>query len=243
MANKSNRGRKLKEYDESEVEQIIERYVEEHKGIGEIKPYAIYLYAKGLYDTTELGTFYKESFWRSETQPGRKLINKWNNLFKKSQEVDLEVKVGFYDTGALIGQNKTDLTRAVMKKLELNETIGRKYVRKYAKKEEECEALKQRLKELEQKVLEYQDDIETLQSTLFDITLASTNKRSKMTDILSVKGERSKMVESILKHGLAGLNDERFDWWLKGKVQEEENSNVVNFQEEKKSSAFDDFSF
>lgn len=245
----SRRGRPKVEYNQEEIYEMIQKYLQEKEGVFEIKPYAFHIFVQDMYEKGELKTKYASSFWRSQTQLGRQLIDKWNDTLKKSMESETEENVGFYNTEALLETVEEIPKKAIIKKLKLNEMQGRKFAQKYTKKQKECDELKKQVEELKQQLQDKNNLIERLEATLFDLTVASTSKRSKLTNQLDIREGRSAMVKAILQYSLGDLDSSRFDAWLDGKAEETEGNSVkkdprvVNFQEKKSTSAYDDFSF
>ncbi|MBT2677376.1 hypothetical protein J7E38_00100 [Bacillus sp. ISL-35] len=240
---KKKRGRPSSERNKNEVEEIIKRYLKEFSNIHEIRPYAVFTFAESI--KSELEGEYASSFWRSKGQMGRDLIDHWNDTLKASKESEKNQKRGFYNTEALLQSGDGILTKAIIKKLKLNESTGKYYEGQTEKLGKQNKELKERLAEVENLLNQKQIEVERLEEALFDVTLASTKKRSKIENILDVGEERSPMVVSLLKYSLGDIKPEFFDNWLRGKSGSEQaaNSNIINLQEKKQQSAFDDFSF
>ncbi|MBT2721420.1 hypothetical protein [Bacillus sp. ISL-46] len=239
-------GRPFKEYEDEEIEKIIKLYLKINESITIIKPYSVYQFSKELYESGKIKQEFKQSFWRNDTQLGRKLINKWNEILKKSKEKPIDDNKGFYNTESLLARYSETLPKGVIKKLKLNEEKGKRFALKSEKKEMECEALKKQIATLENELQKKVDEQEILEQTLFNVTLASSQKRSKMENLMDVSGERSAMVEEILKYGFSEVDSGMFKAWMTGMDKaraQKEKAKLIKFEEKKRTSAFDDFTF
>lgn len=241
MMSSPKRGRPISKHDSEEVEEIVKKYIEENPDKDEIKPYALSTYIFTDYIFKDLKEKYTQSFWRSKGQLGRDTIDKWNDILAENRKQSKKKNHGFYNTEHLINSVNGVINDTLIKKLKYNELRGRNLEKQLEQKEQKNQKLQEQIKDLKQRYHREKEKSERLETFLFDITLVSTKKRSKLDNLLDIKEPRSPLVEAILKYSLGDLNPSRFDAWLKGEYKEsEEGHNVINF---KKNSAFDDFPF
>lgn len=240
------RGRPSAVHDIKEVEGIIKKYIDENPDKDIIKPYALAKYHFVEEEMNQVKERYATSFWRSQGQFGREMIDKWNSVLAETRKGVMKENQGFYHTDSLVQSGNGKLSATIFKKLKLNESRGKYLSEKLDEKEKMYKELEGKFEDLNSRYRQALEQNERLEVLLFDITLASSYKRSKMENLIDLNGERSPMVESILKYSLGDLESDRFDLWLRGKSEEvnkKENLNIVSFPDNKNTSAFDDFSF
>lgn len=245
-----SKGRPKIQIPESIVKEIIYQYSKERNITGKIKYMDVFRFSTELFEKKEIQYNISEFFWRKGD--GKVLIDKANQIFTHSLPSNENFDEIVIDTEDAVNKffngNKQDKYKLIGS-LKMNEQKLKHYIKQYvrcdkqlAESKEEVKILKENIKDLNQKVTAYENQ-------LFQWLELSNNKNIPLINLLTTGSTRSSHVEELLKSIFSNNPLEVFSkiellngsLHTKDTIDKESSVTSINKYKEKSVSVLDDF--
>lgn len=213
---KTNLGRK-NVLSKNEVKEIIYKYQQEENVLGKIKSMEVYRFTQRLYEKGEISVLPSSDFWRRTGRLGKEMINESNKVITHKFSTTEGKEIVVPSIIDLIYKHKKEPERLIKMLLPLETQLDKSLIRE-KKLKEKLDTQIDKNKDLEGRLMEIQD-------LLFRLMRYSAKNDSKLKNLLNTGSTKTDFVS---KAANLMFNDYH---WYKELEKNEENSNVVSFNE------------
>ncbi|MBD8071280.1 hypothetical protein [Bacillus sp. PS06] len=238
---KSNRGRKAKLFPQSEIDQIVQRFVNEKRIDGIVKPMEVYRFSVELYNNNEIEYKLSEDYWRKPNRQGTVTIAKFNQVLEHTVESGTDEIERIIDTQDAINKHftgKQEDKNKLISLLKMNESKAKRYMNKNKVLQTKVRNLEVSLAEQKDKTQEWKGVAENLEQVLFALMDYSVDSDVPLVNMMTTGKSRSKPVnklfDTIFSEPTAAYKFEEF---------QKQRHNLVSIKDGKQKSAFDDIDF